>query len=356
MTKFSFSKHYQVDKLLVGTSKGLITFHNGKEVRFEYEGLNITAIHQLANGEIAVAINHKHWGSKLFINGAPIPAPTFQKNHKTVTGSQAILKQIWFITDGGEKYPDRLWVGTEPGALFISEDRGQHWHLINGLWNHPSRISHQQWFGAGKDLPFIHSIIVDPNNNDCIYISVSCAGIFRSMDSGKTWDLMNEGMKAKYLPNPKPEAGYDPHQVLMHPTHNHVLWQQNHCGVYRSENGGKQWIEINDQYGFCISIDEHNPEEAWIIPVENETSRIPKDRLLRVLHTQDCGKSWNDASSGLPNEPFYSIVLRNGFAKKGDLMAFGTTNGNVYMSNDKANSWQEISTNLAKVNYISFIN
>lgn len=340
-----------VDKLLVGTSKGLVTFREEKEVDYSYEGLNITSI----LGDY-VAITHKHWGVKLFKAGHALSVPKFKDNELTVTGQKASLKQIWHLAHGGVNHPQRLWMGTEPGALFLSEDGGLQWTLMEGLWNHPTRRELGQWFGAGKDLPFIHSIIVHPDNNDCIYVSVSCAGIFKSMDSGKTWKVVNKGMKAEYLPNPYPYAGYDPHQTLMHPIHHNVLWQQNHCGIYRSTDKGEHWEEINKQYGFCICVDDLDPEEAWVIPVENETSRIPKDRRLQVLHTKDAGKSWNDSSSGLPQDPFYSIVLRNGFAKKGDQMAFGTTNGNLFFSYDKGKSWKLISTNLAKVNYLHFHN
>ncbi|WP_235298535.1 WD40/YVTN/BNR-like repeat-containing protein [Portibacter marinus] len=336
-------------KIRIGTSKGLVTYENGIEMSCQYPGLNVTAFH---NDFVAIA--HKHWGAKLFRSGIPVSAPVFPQGSKTVSGQAANLRQIWHIKEGGEKYPNRLWIATEPGALFRSDDLGESWKIVEGLWNHPTRINGQHWFGAGKDLPFIHSIIVHPENNDCIYVSVSCAGIFKTMDSGLTWEIMNDGMRAEYLPNPKPVAGYDPHQVLMHPKHTNVLWQQNHCGVYRSTNGGAQWDELSKQYGFCIAIDDQEPDEAWIIPVENETSRIPTNRRLQVLRTRDSGISWEDTSNGLPKTPFYGIVLRNGLVKKGRFMAFGTTNGNVYCSDDKGKTWQCLTTNLTKVNYISF--
>ncbi len=338
-------------RLQVGTSKGLIAFEGEKEVAYDYAGLNVTAF-----DEQFVAITHKHWGVKLYKDGQPCSVPSFGKDHLTVTGQGANLKEIWNICEGGKNYPDRLWAATEPGALFKSEDGGSSWKLVEALWNHPTRTLNNQWFGAGKDLPFVHSIIVHPENNDCVYVSVSCAGIFRTKDSGKTWEVMNTGMRAEYLPNPHPFAGYDPHHVLMHPKNKAVLWQQNHCGVYRSEDSGNTWKEVSSLYGFCIAIDEEDPDQAWIIPVESETSRIPRNSRLQVLHTVDQGKTWSDSSKGLPLENFYSIVLRNGLAKKGRHMAFGTTNGNVYYSSNKGKSWSVLSTNLAKVNYIRFSN
>lgn len=357
------------NKFLVGTAKGLLTYeYEGgtlKETGVDFEGLDITTIHAHFDGTIYASVSHKHWGEKLFRKDfdadqwESLNVPKFDKDKLTVTGRQATLKQIWSIHHGGEKYPDRLWVGTEPGALFLSEDRGNHFKLVESLWNHPSRIKDKQWFGAGKDLPFVHSIIVHPENNDIIYISVSCAGVFKSEDSGKTWEMMNSGMKATYLPNPTPEAGYDPHLVLMSEADHHVLWQQNHCGIYRSINGGNTWDDVSGKddfpgYGFCIAIEENGTDEAWVIPVEDETKRIPKDLKLVVLKTMDGGKSWQDSSVGLPKDRFFSIVLRNGFVKKGNLMAFGTTNGNLYFSDNKGETWSLANANMAKVNYLSF--
>ena len=357
--------------LLVGTTKGLIAYKytEGELVQTgtSFEGLDITAIHQHFDGSIFIAINHKHWGQKLYCqypkesNWKELPVPSFHKDLKNVNGQSAFLKQIWSIHHGGEDHPNYLWIGTEPGALFLSKDRGQTYDLVEGLWNHKTRIQGKQWFGAGKDLPFLHSIIIHPENNDIIYVSVSCAGVFRSMDGGLTWNCMNTGMKAGYLPNPNPEAGYDPHLMLMSRNNHNVLWQQNHCGVYKTINGGENWLNVNGKndypdYGFCIAIEENGTETAWVIPVEDETQRVPPSLRLTVMKTEDGGHSWQDSGKGLPNENFFGIVLRNGFVKDKELMAFGTTNGNLYFSNDKGQSWNEISTSLSKVTYLSFIN
>lgn len=356
-------------RIWVGTSKGLVEFEivQGKinYVAAHFQGLNVTSIHQHFDGTIYVAISHKHWGEKLF-SKLPISekwdelnVPKFTPGLTTVKGTPATLKQIWSIHHGGPKNPDRLWIGTEPGALFLSEDRGNSYSLIESLWNHPTRIVNKQWFGAGKDLPFLHSLIVQPNSSNIIYVSVSCAGTFKSIDSGISWECVNNGMKASYLPNSRPEAGYDPHHMIMSTSNNDVLWQQNHCGIFRSDNGGQFWRDVSGtsgypNYGFAIAIEETSIDEAWVIPVEDETTRVPPGLKLCVLKTDDRGLTWKDASNGLPETAFWGIVLRNGFAKHQSLMAFGTTNGNLYFSDDKGNRWEEITNTLSKVNYLIF--
>ena len=358
------------NKLLVGTSKGLVGFEykNGelKMSSLDFEGLDVNSIHQHPNGNIYVSISHKHWGCKLYVreHGQEqwriLAVPTFSETHKTVNGQAANLKQIWDIKDGGEKYPDRLWVATEPGAVFISEDMGLSFKMINSLWNHETRMKNKQWFGAGKDLPFVHSLIIDPENNDTIFASVSCAGVFKSMDSGKSWVCMNDGMDASYLPNPNPIAGYDPHLMLATKGKNPIYWQQNHCGIYKTNGQSLKWENVSGEngmpsYGFCIAVDELNGDIAWVIPVEDETKRVPPNFKLQVLKTEDGGKTWIDKSVGLPKDKFFGIVLRNGFVKSGNVLTFGTSNGNVFLSNNGGDSWQRANTDLAKVTYLQFI-
>lgn len=358
-------------KLLVGTSKGLITYeiHKDKIVELEvnFEGLDVSAIHQHFDGRVLVSISHKHWGEKLFSRETgrkvwkELNVPKFDADQVTVSGKKASLKQIWSIHHGGESHSDRIWIGTEPGALFKSEDGGMTYELVKALWNHPSRLTKKQWFGAGKDLPFVHSITLNPKDADQMYISVSCAGIFKSDDGGEKWNVVNRGMKATYLPHPTPEAGYDPHLMLMHQKENNILWQQNHCGIFRSMNGGDFWNDVSGEkgfpgYGFAIAIDEENIDEAWVIPVADETNRVPTSLELRVLTTKDGGQSWVNSSQGLPSEKFFGIVLRNGFVKSGDCLVFGTTNGNIYFSHNRGESWIKGTSNLAKVSYLSFCN
>ena len=90
-------------------------------------------------------------------------------------------------------------------------------------------------------------------------VGISCAGVFNSTDAGNTWTPQNLGLEAFFLPKSDIEVGHDPHSIKRHPVKSNVLWQQNHCGIYRSEDNGKSWNNISDKsgkalYGFDIAI------------------------------------------------------------------------------------------------------
>ena len=134
---------------------------------------------------------------------------------------------------GAEDQKGRLYLGTNPGALFVSDDDGKSFELNRALWDEPHRLK-GGWFGGGRDTPGIHSIVVDPRDADHLFIGISCAGVFESKDGGGSWEPRNVGLRADFLPNPDATVGHDPHCLVQAPSDAQTLWQQNHVGVYVS--------------------------------------------------------------------------------------------------------------------------
>ncbi len=356
-------------KLLVGTSKGLVVYkninNNWKVAGVHFEGLPVSLVYLDERTRTWwVALSHRHWGEKLHCSeneGATwleVNVPGFN-NYFYQPGKPATLKKIWTMQHAGADRPGGLWVGTEPGGLFYSDNRGKAFQLVEPLWNHPSRLDPSQWFGAGKDYPFIHSIVVDPRDSDHLYVGVSCAGVFETRDGGKRWEAKNKGLVAAYLPNPNAEVGHDPHSIRLCPAYPDILWQQNHCGIFRTTDGGDFWEDISGKggfpkYGFALAIDEEDPDVAWVIPAQSDEKRIPANLELTVCVTKDAGKSWSYIHQGLPADHVFDLVLRHSLVKKGDALAFGTNNGNLYLSDDRGGSWRAISQNLPTVNYLEW--
>ncbi len=355
-----------MSKALIGTAKGLVVLNIGTDPSIQsihFRGFSITMVHADARtGRWWCGVSHKHWGQKLHYSDdygstwREVMVPDFQ-GAKLPNSQPARLRQIWCMANANSDRPGELWLGTDPGGLFHSSDNGKSFSLVRPLWEHPSRSDPMQWFGAGSDHPFIHSIVVDPQNSDHIYVAVSCAGVFETRDGGKSWTARNKGLVAAYLPNPHVEIGHDPHLLLQHPVQTDVLWQQNHCGIFVSRNSGKSWSDVSGKdgipyYGFSIAIDDRQPGSAWVIPVESDEERVAPGLQLSVYGTDDYGKSWQSFSEGLPESPVFDIVLRQAFVKSGDFMLFGTTNGNIYYSRGTKIHWKILSANLTKVNAV----
>jgi hypothetical protein len=350
-------------KLVAATDKGLIIYAptDGKWTltHLAFVGLPVGAFHADEEGNWWVAINHKHWGSKLYLSGnegksfEEVAVPRHELNQNDT------VRSIWTIQSTYINSALKLYIGTEPAALFVTDNYGQSFQEITGLSQHPSR---PEWQGGGKGSknPFLHSIVFHPHKPEELLVGISCAGVFKSSDEGHTWYPTNKGLKAFYLPDNSAPIGHDPHAILRHPQNPEVLWQQNHCGVFRSTNNGDNWQDVSDQngmasYGFALAIDETDINKAWVIPAQSDDLRYPHDCKLAVYHTQDAGKSWQSTSNGLPRHTSFDLVLRAAFAKKGNYMAFGTNNGNLYLSVNQGNDWLTINQNLSTIRSVSLV-
>lgn len=351
--------------ILAGTSKGLVEFQiektSCKISRVHFTGFPVSMVYVDERTDTWwVGLSHRHWGEKLHYSidrgktWQTVVTPSFH-GYDYRPGQPATLKKLWVMQHAGVDRPNSLWLGTEPGGLFYSEDNGKSFHLNESLWNDPSRLDDSKWFGTGKDFPFIHSILIDPRNSNHLYLGISCAGVFETIDGGNNWSPKNNGLITSYLPKATPEIGHDPHQMLLCHSNPDVIWQQNHCGIFRTTDGGKHWKNISGangwpSYGFALTIDHSNPEIAWVIPAESDEARLPVDLKLQVCKTTNGGENWTSASNGLPQENTFDLVLRHAFVKQQHLMAFGTTNGNLYHSPNDGESWSVASQNLAPIN------
>lgn len=356
------------DTLILGTRKGLLLAERnarGWTVKSEsHRGIPIPyAMIDPRTGALWASLSHGHWGQKMSRskdNGGTweeVPPPKYAESAEFKDGVPATLYYLWVIEPGGKDQPGRLYAGTAPGGLFQSDDDGDTFQLVESLWNHPSRKD--QWFGGGLDQPGIHSVVVDPRNSKRVLIGISCAGVFETTDDGKTWASRNKGLKATFLPDPDAEIGHDPHFMTASESQPDMLWQQNHCGIFRSRDGAKSWEFVSQpngpaHFGFAVEVDPKDGNTAWVVPAISDEVRMAIDGALCVCRTEDGGKSWTAFRNGLPQSGCYDVVFRHGLDQSGDRLAFGSTTGNVYVSDDRGESWQPVGNNLPPIYSVRF--
>lgn len=354
--------------MLLGTRKGLIIYQQNGSGKWSYKntfflGIPVSIATIDSNtGTWWALLDHGHWGCKLHRsqdgeNWEELEAPKYPEGEEVRDGVPAATKYLWAFSNGGKDRKGTIYVGTDPGGLFKSTDNGDSFELVRGLWDQPTRKN--QWFGGGRDNPGIHSIVVDPRDSDHIYIGISCAGVYETTDGGVNWQTRNKGLKADFLPDPDSEVGQDPHLVDICTNHPDVLWQQNHCGIWRTQNGGKEWQEISDSngpanFGFAVAADPDNPLVAWVVPGISDEIRVAVDQALCVCRTDDGGKTWQNFRSGLPQSGCFDIVYRHALDITGDSLAFGTTTGNLYLSNDRGENWNALSNSLPMIYSLEF--
>jgi len=390
------------DKILLGTHKGTLVLDRKASGSWAlrpiaHAGMSISyAARDPRDGTLWAAMDLAHWGPKLsrskddgatwenltqiaYPKGARfveqhLPAPGQDASDRPTTYKEATLLKIWVLAFGAASQPGTIHAGTLPGGLLTSHDGGETWELNRALWNHPSRggdlfagdaTSKNEWGGTpaaiayGEFVPGIHSIAVDPRDPDRILVGVSSAGVLATTDGGKTWEGRNRGMLNDYLPKPEAEWGHDPHFVTHCASQPDILWQQNHCGVFTSGDDAKTWRRVSkkDQavhFGFPVAVDARDGRTAWVVPATGDDRRMAVGGALFVARTRDGGETWETLRRGLPQEHAYDVVYRHALDVSGDRVCFGSTTGNVYVSEDRGDSWRCIGNNVPPVHSVRF--
>jgi hypothetical protein len=224
---------------------------------------------------------------------------------------------------------------------------------VAGLTNHPSRPEWQP--GAGGLC--LHSIVPHPTDPARMWVGISAVGTFETGDGGETWEARNRGVRADFMPDPYPELGQCVHKLVMAADGGEHLYQQNHCGVYRSMDGGRQWEEITaglpSQFGFPMAAHPRDPLTAWTIPLNgDDRGRYMPDASAAVWRTHDGGDTWARAGEGLPQRNAYLGVLREAMSvDRLDPVGvyFGTSTGALYGSVDEGRSWFVVAEHLPPI-------
>ncbi|CAG0979620.1 MAG: exo-alpha-sialidase [Rhizobiaceae bacterium] len=261
------------------------------------------------------------------------------------------VKSGWSVAVGD----GAVYVGVQPAGLFRSDDGGASWTHLDGLQKHPSR---EHWNPGGAGL-ILHSIVLHPEDPDQVWIGISAAGVFHTADGGETWEPRNRGTRADFMPEGQnyPEFGQCVHNVVMAAGIPDRLYQQNHCGMYRSDDGGVEWRSIEDglpsDFGFPAAAHPSDPDTLYLLPLNGATEgRFVPDAKAAVWRTRDGGRTWQDLRAGLPQEGAYFGVLRQAMAT--DRMDpagvyFGTSSGALFASSDEGDSWSCIAEHLPTV-------
>jgi photosystem II stability/assembly factor-like uncharacterized protein len=223
---------------------------------------------------------------------------------------------------------------------------------MSGLRKHGSGPSWQP--GAGGMC--LHTILLDPSNDQRIYVAISAAGAFRSDDAGTTWQPINKGLRSAQLPDEDAEVGHCVHRLALHPSRPQTLFMQKHWDVLRTDDGGDQWREVSGNlptdFGFPIDVHAHEPDTVYVVPIKSDSEHFPIDGKLQVYRSRTGGNEWEPLTNGLPQSNCYVNVLRDAMAVDSlDTCGvyFGTTGGQVYASADAGDSWAPIVRDLPAV-------
>ena len=351
-------------RVLVGTKKGVFILESGiGRKRWTRSGPHCDtwpihhAIGDRADGAIYAGGGNEWFGPAVWKTTDKGQSWTHSSKGLAYPKGETPIKAVWSLASGHGK----IYAGVEPAGLFESADGGQSWRHVEGLTNHPSRA---QWNpGAGGLI--LHSIVLNPEDKNEIWVGISSAGVFHTADGGKTWTTRNTGVRADYNPPEQryPEFGQCVHGLAMAAGNPKRLYQQNHCGMYRSDDGGLSWDSVEkglpSSFGFPVAAHPRDPDRFYLFPLNGDVKgRFPPEAKAAVWTSGDCGAHWRAKRAGLPQGDAFFNVLRQALAT--DVcdpagVYVGTSSGAVFASADEGETFAAIAENLPAISSVETV-
>jgi photosystem II stability/assembly factor-like uncharacterized protein len=173
-------------------------------------------------------------------------------------------------------------------------------------------------------------------------------GVYETTDDGKSWTPRNSGLRADW-PREHEDVGFCVHKLVRSPADPSRMYQQNHCGMHKSDDTGQSWTEITEglpsDFGFAAAAHPHDRDTFYVVPLDGGHGRCMPDGKAAVWRTRDAGNHWQRLDRGLPQSGAYLGVLREGMAiDSHDVpgLYFGTSTGQLFGSSDEGDTWETL--------------
>lgn len=246
----------------------------------------------------------------------------------------------------------RVYAGTEPAELYVSTDFGRHWRHLPALRDVPSV---GEWtFPGGDHIAHVKTIAFHPGDPNTVYVGVEVGGAFKSSDGGETFQELNEG-----------GFYHDVHRLMVAPARPDDVYMSTGRGIYHSTDAGEKWEKLPlpgvGEDGRSANQGIYYPDGLVILPQQPDVMFTSGANAAppfwskngganaRVGRTRDGGRSWEYLADGFPGgraniEAMTMNVYPGGFG-----LYAGTTDGDVFVSEDDGEHWTAIVAGLAPV-------
>jgi len=247
-----------------------------------------------------------------------------------------------------------LYVGTDDAGLLRSTGVLSHCESI--------RIEDRRGYAECSTGNNVKSIAVDPNDPSTLYVGTWFCGVFRSRDSGRSWQhiglphrIVNsisidavegivyaaaEGGVFRFEPN---SMTWSPaHRGLTNlqirtlelvPNHPRMMYAGTSAGAFRTLDSGEHWTSLD----MGIASNAH-PSSVAIDPVNPDTILVGSSDGY-IIRSEDWGETWQVTPAQPPPFPITSIVFKPG---QPEIVYASISPGGIWKSRDGGQTWQPL--------------
>lgn len=239
----------------------------------------------------------------------------------------------------------RLYLGTNPPAIYERGQNGNHWFLVCDL----TRLSFaKEWYTPWGGTPAVRSMAPKPDAPGNFYANIHVGGIIKTSDGGHTWEQINNGLEL------------DVHQVATNISAPNRVYAATANGFYLSENQGNTWIKRNcglhNLYTRGIAIHANNPDIILLSgsPTSPPGWRGENGAQFSLFYTCNGGLNWEQINDGFGTS-IPDVIDTNCIAfsmTNKDAAMFSLHSGVIFASDNYKKSWRQVAHDLPTINSI----
>jgi photosystem II stability/assembly factor-like uncharacterized protein len=188
----------------------------------------------------------------------------------------------------------------------------------------------------------ITSIIFDPHETNKVYLASWNGGVYRSEDYGQSWSQINNGLPTDAI-----------NTLAIDPNNPSVLYAGPFkFGLYKSTDGGASWTNISkgmvpDAVAYSIVIDPSNSNNVYASTRDPNINGLNPPWKGTLYKSTDGGATWTPSlvNAGGTNEQDWVYSLAIDPHSSNIIFAAAHETG-IYRSTNAGSSWQRINTGL----------
>ncbi len=257
-----------------------------------------------------------------------------------LVNAKAVADEVWsFAIDPG--LSGRMYLGVSPAMLYRSDDGGENWTACDSIKQIPG---YDTWtFPPPPHIPHVRSIAVDSQKAGALYIGVEEGGVYRSDDSGETWESLNEGLY------------WDVHTVA--PAHIHGdLFATTGAGFHKSSDRGRSWKHVTSgidrRYTVPLVASKCSPGVLYTAAAGGPPPTWTQGVNAAIYRSDDDGEGWKLLDAGLPNR---FDVMVSSLLEDDEGNIYAAAGGQIYESKDRGDTWRVIAEGLAGVRSLAAV-